>query len=202
MQLDGGRKNCYTFHHDEYHVESFLPWWTSVLAARDRDRGRETESEHERTSGEGERKTESKAGSRLWGVSTEPDVGLKLMNPETMTWAKVGCLTDWATQSPQEFLTWKFIRRWLCQEVQKCPKRGRDTKPCTLREESVSRSQWQCGSIFSSFLEWWWWQEWLSRWALKKEKHSGKVEVVGKRAAPEGITGAWNWSLAQWSGKN
>ena len=28
--------------------------------------------------------TESEAGSRLWAVSTEPDVGLKLMNHETM----------------------------------------------------------------------------------------------------------------------
>ena len=44
--------------------------------------------------------TESETGSRLWAVSTEPDVGLEPMNPETMTWAKVECLTDWATQAP------------------------------------------------------------------------------------------------------
>ena len=42
--------------------------------------------------------TESEAGSRLWAVSTEPDAGLELMNCEIMTWAEVGCLTDWATQ--------------------------------------------------------------------------------------------------------
>ena len=29
--------------------------------------------------------TESEASSRLWAVSTEPDVGLELMNRETMT---------------------------------------------------------------------------------------------------------------------
>ena len=46
--------------------------------------------------------TESEAGSRLWAVSTEPDVGLKSMNHEIMTWAKFRHLTDWATQAPQK----------------------------------------------------------------------------------------------------
>ena len=44
--------------------------------------------------------TESKAGSRLWAVSTEPDVRLELTNCEIMTWAEVGQLMDWATQAP------------------------------------------------------------------------------------------------------
>ena len=44
--------------------------------------------------------TESEAGSRLWAVGTEPDVGLELTNREIMTWAQVGRLTDWATQVP------------------------------------------------------------------------------------------------------
>ena len=47
--------------------------------------------------------TESEAGSRLWAVSTEPDVGLKLTNYEIMTWAEVRHLTHWATQVPQKF---------------------------------------------------------------------------------------------------
>ena len=53
--------------------------------------------------GEGQREgyTESETGSRLWAVSTEPDVGLELTDREIMTWAEVGCLTDWATQVPQ-----------------------------------------------------------------------------------------------------
>ena len=33
--------------------------------------------------------TEWEAVSRLWAVSTEPDVGLKLTNCEIMTWAEV-----------------------------------------------------------------------------------------------------------------
>ena len=60
--------------------------------------------------GQREKETESKAGSRLWAVSTEPDVGLEPMNREVMTWAKVECLTDWATQVPvlkASLLTWK-----------------------------------------------------------------------------------------------
>ena len=55
--------------------------------------------------GEAERQadTESKAGSSLWAVSTEPDAGLKLTDSETMTWTEVGHLTNWATQAPQLF---------------------------------------------------------------------------------------------------
>ena len=44
--------------------------------------------------------TESEAGSRLWAVSTEPDVGLELTNCKIMTWAEVGRLNDRATQVP------------------------------------------------------------------------------------------------------
>ena len=36
-----------------------------------------------------EREKESKAGSRLWAVCTEPDSGLESMNHEIMTWTKV-----------------------------------------------------------------------------------------------------------------
>ena len=45
---------------------------------------------------------ESEAGSRLWAVSTEPDVGLELMNCEIMNLAEVGRLANWATQVPPE----------------------------------------------------------------------------------------------------
>ena len=38
--------------------------------------------------------TESEAGSRLCVVSTEPNMGLELMNCEIVTWAKVRHLTD------------------------------------------------------------------------------------------------------------
>ena len=44
--------------------------------------------------GEREGDTESEAGSGLRAVSTEPDVGLKPMDREIMTWAEVGRLTD------------------------------------------------------------------------------------------------------------
>ena len=61
----------------------------------------------ENTSGggaESEEDTESKAGSRLRAVSTEPKAGLELTNCEIMTWAKVGPLTDWATQASLIFI--------------------------------------------------------------------------------------------------
>ena len=49
---------------------------------------RERESAH-RGGAEREGDTKSKEGSRLWAVSTEPDMGLELTNHEIMTLAKV-----------------------------------------------------------------------------------------------------------------
>ena len=54
------------------------------------------ETERDSTSKGGAEKewdTESKADSRLWAVSTEPDVGLKPTNHEIMTWAESWLLT-------------------------------------------------------------------------------------------------------------
>ena len=45
--------------------------------------------------------TEAETGSRLQGVSTDPDAGFGLTNREIMTWAEVRRLTHWATQAPQ-----------------------------------------------------------------------------------------------------
>ena len=55
-----------------------------------RDKERETERQRQSMSrGEAEREgaTESEAGSRLRAVSTEPDVGLELVNLEIVTGA-------------------------------------------------------------------------------------------------------------------
>ena len=60
---------------------------------------REREREHKQGGGR-EGDTESKAGSRLWAVITEPDMGLELTNGEIMTRAEAGHLTDLATQAP------------------------------------------------------------------------------------------------------
>ena len=62
------------------------------------------QTEQERGRAEREGDTESQAGSRLWTVSTEPNVGLELTNCKIVTWAEVGRLTDWATQAPYSFL--------------------------------------------------------------------------------------------------
>ena len=67
----------------------------------ERESVRTCEPEWGRAEREGD--TESEAGSGLHAVSTEPDVGLEPMGHEIMTWAEVGCLTDWATQAPQWF---------------------------------------------------------------------------------------------------
>ena len=59
---------------------------------------------------EGDREFET--GSRLWAVSTEPDVGLKLTNCKIMTRAEVGRSTDWATQAPQAVASFKYQNSW------------------------------------------------------------------------------------------
>ena len=56
--------------------------------------------------------TESETGSRLWAVSTEPDVELELMNCEIMTWAEVGLSTNWATQVPLFSGNFKYLSIW------------------------------------------------------------------------------------------
>ena len=53
--------------------------------------------------------TKSKAGSRLWAVSTEPDAGLEPTNRKIMIWAEVRHATDWATQAPQKQYFLKYI---------------------------------------------------------------------------------------------
>ena len=74
----------------------FLKLFLNVcLFLRERQRQRASWAEREED-------TESKAASRLWAVSTEPNAGLELMNGKIMTWAKVRRLTNWATQVPRE----------------------------------------------------------------------------------------------------
>ena len=68
-------------------------------------KGRERQSTNGGRS-EREGDTETEAGSRLWAISTEPEAGLELTDHEIMTWAKVGLLTDWATQASR---TTKYI---------------------------------------------------------------------------------------------
>ena len=46
---------------------------------------------------------ESEAGFWLQAVSTKPDARLELRSSEIMTWAKVRCLTNWATQVPPTY---------------------------------------------------------------------------------------------------
>ena len=53
---------------------------------------------------EREGNTEWEAGAMLWAISPEPEAGLELTDPEIVTWAEVGRLTDWATQVPLPFI--------------------------------------------------------------------------------------------------
>ena len=68
-------------------TSAFLFFFFLCLFLRETERERETR-----------RETASKIGSRFQAVSTEPNVGFKLMNCAIMTWAEV--LTNWATQAP------------------------------------------------------------------------------------------------------
>ena len=56
--------------------------------------------------------TESEAGSRHQGFSSEPNVGLELTGREIMTRAEIGLLTEGATQAPLSRNI--FHLTWLC----------------------------------------------------------------------------------------
>ena len=70
---------------------------------------------------EREGNTESESGFWLWAVSGWANAGLELPNHEIMTWAKIRCLTVWATQAPRvpSFVTYSpnfysFSWQWSC----------------------------------------------------------------------------------------
>ena len=41
-------------------------------------------------------------------AQSQPDAGLELTDRQIMTWAEVGRLTDWATQAPRIYITFKM----------------------------------------------------------------------------------------------
>ena len=73
----------------------FLFFFNIYLLLRDRERQSMSMGGAER---EGD--TESETGSRLRAISPEPDVGLEHTDRKIVTGAKVGRLTDRATQAP------------------------------------------------------------------------------------------------------
>ena len=71
------------------------------------------EREHMQRSGR-ERDTVPEAGSRLWAVSIEPDVGLKPTSCKVITWAPVRHLTNWTTQAPLKLAIFQPIHFPIC----------------------------------------------------------------------------------------
>ena len=76
------------------------------------------ERERQSASGGGaerEGDAEAKAGSKLWAVSSQPDVGLEPMDHKIMTRAKVWRSIDWATQVPlflKAFLLFFLVKKF------------------------------------------------------------------------------------------
>ena len=68
----------------------FFNFFNIYLFLRDREKQSASEGGAERDT-----HTESKAGFRLWAVSTEPHVGPEPTNWEIMSWGKVRWLTNW-----------------------------------------------------------------------------------------------------------
>ena len=84
----------------------FIYFW-EIDTEREWGKGRETHAE-------------SKAGSRLWAVSTEPHTGLELMSHEIMTWVEVGHLTNRATQTPPKLFS--ILTLMVDTQTHKCDK--------------------------------------------------------------------------------
>ena len=78
---------------------------------------RETQSMSGRRA-EKEGDTESKAGSKVQAVSTEPDTGPELRSREIMTWAEVGHLTNWATKAPPLLTILKIRKKIVFTETE------------------------------------------------------------------------------------
>ena len=99
------------------------------MRERDRQSSSRRRAERER---EREGDTESGAGSRLWAISTEPGVGLKLTNCEIMTWAGVRCSSDWATRRPAQ--NYFFLKQKLFVPGVECRLtiNKTDTRRCTF----------------------------------------------------------------------
>ena len=77
------------------------------MCVRERERERERERDRPRI------------WSRLQALSCQhrAHAGLEPMNCEIMTWAEVGCLTDWATQAPLEvWVVSSLTLTWLLSE--------------------------------------------------------------------------------------
>lgn len=115
--------------------------------------GRERQS-MSRGGAEREGDTECEAGSRLWAVSTEPDAGLELTSCEIMTWAEVGCSTDWAAQAllvfPFLISSFFVVEIWLgC-----CPELLVLAGPCT--PVFVLHSSWplSCSAFWPLLVSW------------------------------------------------
>ena len=113
-----------------------------------------------------ERDTESEAGSRFWGVSTDPDEELELTNRELMTWAKVRRLTDWATQAPLQALFYRIflilglsdyflvIRfSWSPRSLSPSHCMHLETQPIGLSQEWWYYS-WSCGRVALAAFLW------------------------------------------------
>ena len=128
--------------------------------------------------------TESEAGSRLQAVSTEPNVGLKLQNHKIMTWAKVGSLTNWATQAPAHKHFFKFLNILFILERERESRggaeRGRHRIWNRLQAPSCQHRA-QCGARTHRL-----WDHDLSRsWALNRLSHPGAPENILFRSCSE-----------------
>ena len=97
-------------------IIAFLFFFNILFYFWEKERDRAWVGERQR---EGD--TECEAGSRLWVVSAESDMGLEPTSCEIMTWAEVECLTDRTTQAPliilfqqcsRGFSYWNKTRKW------------------------------------------------------------------------------------------
>ena len=122
VDLSGAQQSAFlSFHFNFFNV--------FFLLFKKRDWERERAQVEEGSEREGD--TETEAGSRLWDVNTEPNVGLESMNCEIVIRAEVeiGHLTDWAprvgisnkflgdTASALKNMLWEpmmqHLRRWM-----------------------------------------------------------------------------------------
>ena len=114
-------------------------------------------------SGEGKEREGERIPGRLHTVSEELDTGLELMNCEIMTWTKVGCLTDWATQASQ-----------YCYVTFKGGSLDKSTVNANCFQETISERIWLFMSLARMIWVWLtvsillsWWKHLLTLYSLQ-----------------------------------
>ena len=134
----------------EYHLSWLLVLYYKIVLMFIVETERETGANRGGSEREGD--TEAEAGSRVWAVSTEPNMGLELPTREIMTWAEIGRLL---TEPPRCPLFYVIIVSLIVSATRLWTRQGGDL--------SCSLVSWEPSTILGAYV----FVEWTNKWVNK-----------------------------------